>query len=147
MITGVGTLVFRPREDGSFEVLLLRRATEPYRGQWFTVDGMLRHGEAPRDAALRELAEETSLAPRLLVRNFGAPDHAATVRGPVRIFGFVAYVDARADVVLNPEHSEATWFSLDDASALLPLQSQRDALNSARERILIEPPRRSESGQ
>ncbi len=140
-------MIFRPRGDGSFEVLLLRRATEPYRGEWFTVDGRVDPGETPREAALREIAEETSLSPRLLVRNLGAPDHVSTVRGRVRLYGFVAYVDVRSEAILNPEHSEAGWFGLDQALALLPLASQRDALRCARKRILIEPPpRRHGSG-
>ena len=130
MITGVGILVLRSRRD-ALEVLLVRRSTEPYRDEWFTVDGRLEPGESPRGAALRELAEETALRPTLLVRNEGAPNVVSTVRGPVRIHGFVAYVAADSEVVLNSEHSEAGCFGLDDAVDLLPLESQRAALRCA----------------
>lgn len=131
MITGVGIVVLRPRQDASFEVLLVRRATEPYRNEWFTVDGRLEPGESPREGALRELAEETALRPTLLARNDGASNLVSTVRGVVRIHGFVAYVVADSQVVLNAEHTEAGWFGLDDAVELLPLESQRAALRRA----------------
>lgn len=48
------------------EVLLIRRATPPRIGEWSLPGGRLEPGEAPADAALRELAEETGVTARLL---------------------------------------------------------------------------------
>jgi dATP pyrophosphohydrolase len=131
LITGVGIVVLRRRQDASREVLLVRRATEPYRNEWFTVDGRLEPGELPYETALRELAEETGLRPMRLVSNDGASNLVPTVRGVVCIHGFVAYVEPDSEVVLNAEHTEAGWFGLDDAVRLLPLDSQRAALRRA----------------
>jgi 8-oxo-dGTP diphosphatase len=48
--------------DDSGGVLLVRAsARSDLRGRWFLPGGGLRHGEHPRDAVLRELAEETGL--------------------------------------------------------------------------------------
>jgi len=46
-------------EEG--EVLLARRAVKPFRGIWNMPGGFLEKDEHPRDAALRELKEETGL--------------------------------------------------------------------------------------
>lgn len=48
------------------EVLLIRRATPPRQGEWSLPGGRLEPGEAPMEAALRELAEETGVTARLL---------------------------------------------------------------------------------
>ena len=48
--------------DSNGRVLLVRAsARSDLRGRWFLPGGGLRHGEHPRDAALRELLEETGL--------------------------------------------------------------------------------------
>lgn len=45
--------------DGRF--LLLRRANEPLKGEWWVVGGRLRHGERAVDGARRKLREETGI--------------------------------------------------------------------------------------
>ena len=46
------------RHDGSWRVLLFRRAIEPDRGRWSVVGGRQERGETPAQAALREAVEE-----------------------------------------------------------------------------------------
>jgi 8-oxo-dGTP diphosphatase len=55
-IVGVGAIVV----DGD-RVLIVRRATEPLKGQWSIPGGMLEIGEKLRDGLAREVLEETSL--------------------------------------------------------------------------------------
>lgn len=131
MIEGVGTWVLRSAAEGDVEALLLRRATEPYRGEWFTVDGTLGRGESPREAALRELVEETTLVPTLLLRDPDAPLCLSTVRGQVWLHCFVAFVPAHAEVILNEEHSNWRWASVEQALEAVPLPSQRTSLERA----------------
>ena len=57
---GVGVVVFR-RE----EVLLVRRAKPPVSGRWSIPGGAQEIGETVREAALRELREETGLEARI----------------------------------------------------------------------------------
>lgn len=47
------------------EVLLVRRGTPPKLGEWSIPGGRIEPGEASKAAALRELAEETSVQARL----------------------------------------------------------------------------------
>ncbi len=55
-IIGVGGVVV----DGN-RVLLVRRATEPLRGEWSVPGGVLELGEKLRDGVCREVREETGL--------------------------------------------------------------------------------------
>jgi ADP-ribose pyrophosphatase YjhB (NUDIX family) len=56
-LVGVGAVVVD--ED---RVLLVRRGTEPLRGQWSLPGGLLELGEALTDGVVREVKEETGLA-------------------------------------------------------------------------------------
>ena len=55
-IIGIGAVIV---EQG--RVLLVRRATEPLKGEWSVPGGMLELGEKLRDGVRREVAEETGL--------------------------------------------------------------------------------------
>jgi len=47
------------------EVLLIRRGREPLKGKWSIPGGKMDFGEPARDAALRELKEETGVEARI----------------------------------------------------------------------------------
>ena len=55
-IIGVGAVIVR-----NGRALLVRRATEPLKGEWSVPGGMLELGEKLRDGAAREALEETGL--------------------------------------------------------------------------------------
>lgn len=60
-IVGVGGVVI---EDG--RALLIRRGSEPLRGQWSIPGGTLETGETLLEGVVREMAEETGLQVRVL---------------------------------------------------------------------------------
>ena len=95
------------------ECLVLRRAAGGRcPGSWEAVHGHIEPEERPADAAMREMAEETGLAPVRLynlsrVESFyqHRSDEVALV--PV----FVAFVEHDAQVRLGPEHDRFEWLA------------------------------------
>ena len=124
----VDVYVLRMAPEG-LEVLVLRRARAGRcGGAWEVVHGSIEDGERPLDAALRELREETSLAPvrlynlsRLELFYRHRTDEVALI--PV----FAAFVSA-SDVRLSDEHDAWEWLPLAAAAGRLAWPRERRAL-------------------
>ncbi len=108
---GVSLLV---EDEG--QVLLIRRAVEPGRGQWSLPAGFIEWDESPEIAAVRECAEETGLILsdlELLTADYYADDY----RGP----GIsLVYTGRVVGGRLNPgdDAAEARFFSRDEVPAV-----------------------------
>jgi dihydroneopterin triphosphate diphosphatase len=139
----VTLLVIRPAGAGH-ELLMAQRAPGRYMGgTWQLVSGGLEPGETAWAAALRELREETGLAPREFFRlstltSFYRPDNDSLNQAPM----FCALVDVEAVVRINHEHTAAEWVKLDDASSRLMWPGDRQALEEVRRVILVHDPAR-----
>ena len=113
-----GAVVVR-HADGGWRYLVLRC----YRN-WDFPKGIIEPGEAPLDAALREVREETSLQ-GLELRWGDAFTETAPYAGG-KIARFYLALAATGDVSLlgspelgRPEHHEFRWAAYDDARGLL----------------------------
>ena len=104
-----------PSENG---VVLIRRASEPFEGQWALPGGFVEVGETVEAAATREAAEETGLAVELagLVGVYSEPDrdprgHNVSVAFLARVVGgdLIAATDAAEVAVLDPDSADLAF--------------------------------------
>ena len=107
--------------------LLLKR--QPDRGGfWQPVTGGVEKGEGLRDAALREMAEETGIteAVKVLenVHYFEFEFNGGYGWAKEYVFGVQVSEDAQC--VISDEHSGQKWCTLDEALELLKYESNRE---------------------
>lgn len=99
-----------PKKDGEF--LLLKRSQEnSSSGEWTFPGGKIEEGESEKEAAIRELKEETGLEGKII--NSGKPYIGEGELGLWKIYPFQIKLDSK-NVELDYEHSEFKWLSLEE---------------------------------
>jgi 8-oxo-dGTP diphosphatase len=116
------------------KVLLVRRASEPYKGSWALPGGFLQEGESLAECARRELLEETGVDEAYLEQlyTFGDPDRDP--RGRVVTVAYFALV--RSDELILEAATDAdaaAWFPADELPDLA--FDHAEILGVARERL------------
>jgi 8-oxo-dGTP diphosphatase len=121
--------------DSRLKLLLIRRASEPFAGQWALPGGFLEIDEDLKDGALRELREETGVSGIYLeqLRTFGRPG-----RDPrERVISVAYYALApceRLTVRAASDAAEASWFPVADLPALA--FDHAEIIRAAHERLV-----------
>ena len=124
----VAAVVFIEQDD---RVLLVRRAMNPERGKWALPAGYIDDGEDPREAAIREVSEETGLTveiTRLIDVQSGTDLHGASIviTYAGRVLEGVAHPLDDADAVL--------WVAVGDLLPDLAFESTRFMLETWKKR-------------
>lgn len=104
----VDIVLFHRSPDG-LEVLLIKRAREPFKGQWAFPGGFVDKDESLEDAAARELLEETGLAGIHLDQIGAFGDPGRDPRGHTVSVVFSALLDDRRQAVAADDAAEAEW--------------------------------------
>ncbi|GLP64282.1 DNA hydrolase [Streptomyces sp. TUS-ST3] len=102
-----------------FDVLLIERGWAPFKGQWALPGGHVDPGETSRDAAARELAEETGIqVDASVLRQLGVYDAPGRdPRGRYVTVAYVAIVD-RLVPAAGDDAAAARWWPLNDLPEL-----------------------------
>jgi 8-oxo-dGTP diphosphatase len=114
----VDAVVFSKSDDG-LNVLLIRRADEPFKDCWAFPGGFVNIYEVTDDAVYRELEEETNIS-NVLLKRFDIFD--AINRDPrertvsVVYYGFIN--DSNAPVHAGDDAKDAKWISVNNLPEL-----------------------------
>ncbi|MDF4853379.1 NUDIX domain-containing protein, partial [Vibrio parahaemolyticus] len=110
------------RIDGVDKILLLKRVKGGY---WCHVAGGVEAGETGWQTILRELKEETQIDHvELHKADFLEQFYEAKENRILVIPCFVLFCPPNQPVVLNEEHTEYRWCSLEEAKQLTPFANQ-----------------------
>lgn len=118
------------------EYLLLKHANGEH---WSFPKGHIEEGEAPKEAALRELTEETNLDLQNFVSGFSQETSYTFERKGRKIYKrviyFLGFVSPKSQVKLSSEHLDYTWLPYDDARRKLTYRDDRELLDLAEEEL------------
>lgn len=115
------------------EYLILKRNEEPFLGEWDLPGGFVEMGESPRDAAIREVREETGLTvvPIAMIGAFSSA-YGTTGRYTVDI-AYLCEIGAGEFELDTGEKSDAAWVPLAEMPKLA-FAGEREALAALRAR-------------
>lgn len=125
-IPAVGVVCLRRNALGDDEVLLIRRGKPPREGEWSLPGGRIERGEAVRDAALRELVEETGVEARLV----GLIDVVDGLFGPEFHYVLIDYLAewVSGEPVAGDDAAEARFVPVAEIDALISWTATRDII-------------------
>ena len=135
--------------DGD-RVLLIRRGRPPNAGRWSVPGGGVDLGESMREAAARELREETgleaTLGPIVEVLERIVPDESGRTKYHYVIVDFVG-TEPRGELVATDDAAEARWVKLEELGSydttddLVPVIERARALRDGAAVGPVEPKR------
>jgi 8-oxo-dGTP diphosphatase len=97
--------------DHGLQLLLIKRADEPFKNSWALPGGFVEIDESADDAALRELEEETGVTNVFVEQLYTFSDVARDPRERVISVAYYALVrPASVELVAGSDASEAEWF-------------------------------------
>ena len=122
-------VVLLKKINGSYNVLLMKRATRILKDMWCYIGGSLEQGEKAWEAAIREIKEETGITNVTLYSSNTFDQIYSPLDNYIYIAPvFVGFIEENQDVVLNNEHSEYKWLSFDEARELVTLPGNEEVL-------------------
>jgi len=109
------------------KILLVKRATPPYKGYWDIPGGFLEAGEHPKDGVIREVLEETGLRVRPLeILGIFMDKYGAESRDTLNIHYIVEIIGGEAQP--GSDAGTLKWFSKNNLPEKIAFRNGREAL-------------------
>ncbi len=124
-----GIILFRKENDKRFYLLLNYTA-----GHWDFPKGNIESGESEKDAAIREMREETSIFVVDFDPEFREETKYMLTRNGIKILKTVTFFlgeTAQEDVILSHEHKDAKWMPFEFAYKTLTYDTAKELLKKA----------------
>tara|TARA_B100000131_G_scaffold18345_2_gene18280 strand:+ start:2208 stop:2708 length:501 start_codon:yes stop_codon:yes gene_type:complete len=99
------------------EILLVKRAFAPAKGEWSLPGGFIELGETPEDAAKRELKEETNLNGEV-VKLLGHCSHFNSIFGDILLIGMEVEIKNWDNLIPGDDADEAGFFNIKNCPKL-----------------------------
>jgi len=114
------------------EVLMIKRKNPPFAGHWALPGGFIDPGETPKQAAIRELVEETGLEVSALnfVGEYKTPGRDPRMEN-VWSYAFSLRVDAKESVQAGDDASQAEWIPIKQLNKLKLAFDHADIIKQA----------------
>jgi 8-oxo-dGTP diphosphatase len=113
----VDIVLFR-RERGGLEVLVIQRASDPYKGKWAFPGGYVNDMEPLERAAARELEEETGISGIELEQVGAFGDPGRDPRGHTISVAFAGFVGHAVEARAADDAEDARWLPVHEARGL-----------------------------
>ena len=99
------------------QILLVKRAFEPAKGEWSLPGGFVELGETPEDAAKRELKEETNLNGEV-IKLLGHCSHFNSVFGDILLIGMQMEINNWDSLIPGDDAAGAEFFNVENCPEL-----------------------------
>ncbi|MBU0460389.1 MAG: NUDIX domain-containing protein [Nanoarchaeota archaeon] len=135
MIKSAGIILFREKEQR--EYLILRYSTIDH--YWGFAKGKIELNETAKEAAIREVEEETGLTNIKLITEFKENDcysfkeESKTILKEVT--WFLGKVEDNNEVIISHEHEDFKWLNYREALKLLSFKKLKDLLQKAETKL------------
>jgi len=96
------------------EILLVKRAFDPGKGEWSLPGGFIELGETPEEGAKRELKEETNLDGEA-VKLIGNCSHFNSVFGDILLLGIIMKISNWDNLIPGDDAQSAGFFKLNES--------------------------------
>jgi len=97
------------------KILLLKRLNEPAIGEWWFPGGRVLKNEKIEDSIIRKVKEETNLE-TIILKQIGITETIFDKKHTINIC-FLLKLNSN-EIILNSEHDEYNWFSMDQLPKL-----------------------------
>ncbi|MEM4152741.1 MAG: NUDIX domain-containing protein [Candidatus Pacearchaeota archaeon] len=130
-----GVIIFRKENKKILYLLLYRKASKQYKEMWDFPKGNIEKNESEKEAAVREVKEETGIVDLKFISSFKESINFFYRKDNKLIFKTVIFLLAETnqeEIKLSFEHDDYKWATFNEALKLLTHKNSKEILIKAK---------------